>query len=133
MKSAMKTHAARSRGGIVWNDTLEVRVAERARRSSRECRKATTRLLPPSCTAPDDRDPPPPPSQETRVFDALSEKDAMALLTSPLKADGAPDSPTTVARGENERAAGSAAKSAAVTPVLPAGPCSRRAPRTPPR
>jgi hypothetical protein len=65
------------------------------------------------------------------VFDALSEKDAMALLTSPLKADGAPDSPTTVARGENERAAGSAAKSAAVTPVLPRrAPLSPRSPNT---
>ena len=65
------------------------------------------------------------------MFDALSEKDAMALLTSPLKADGAPDSPTTVARGENERAAGSAAKSAAVTPVLPRrAPLSPRSPNT---
>jgi hypothetical protein len=48
MKSAMKTHAARSRGGIVWNDTLEVRVAERARRALASPRASVVSGMPKS-------------------------------------------------------------------------------------
>ena len=122
MKSAMKTHAARSRGGIVWNDTLEVRVAERARRSSRECRKATTRLLPPSCTAPDDHSPP------TFAGNARVRRPERAT-------DGAPHLPAADGAGfpHHRRAARTSAprdppRVRGGDACAPAGPRSRRAP-----
>ena len=114
MKSAMKTAAARSRGGIVWNDNLEVRT--RSREPSPRLGKndgIIPRTTRPEFARPEERAADssssilPPSSQQTRVFDVnkenptLADKDAVALLTTPLKSVMMPDSPSTVERAEN--------------------------------
>ena len=114
MKSAMKTAAARSRGGIVWNENLEVRT--RSREPSPRLGKndgIIPRTTRPEFARPEERAADssssilPPSSQQTRVFDVnkenptLADKDAVALLTTPLKSVMMPDSPSTVERAEN--------------------------------